>query len=578
MKYFSKAFFVIICFVTGVSYGQKDIMERKGMVFLDTTLNPEKYEARYIYTPSRPIIRVRNTWKNKQIFVKIVGLLKPSSGQPLTIALSRRAYQQFTSKPSPQPALIQFQLDEKLSQDLKTMPEGISRIDTLNRLSKYLLGKDVAKSQVLAQEALQLSQKLRYLQGQAVAYQLLARVNKAQSKDAESKKHLLAYIATREQENKPQKMAWAYSFAMEYFEQEAKLNLVLQYAFKWLKLTKDYKNRWDVPFLKRRISKLYQRLVNFHFQQGKNKKVQAVFEQWKSFETREGNRLHAAYYDITNLYDGKPEGERYYQEWKAWINRASTTKVMDLGRFYSIRINRNLRNQQFTKATREAFALKTLQRINGEEHLKKILNQVRSIYVPLDSLEKFLGTIRRNSGKLYKKYIVDTRFYYSRQGRSSLRKRDPEEADLYYQQLVAFQKNASPKQIKWAYGGIAGDFAQFRHWDKAIIYHQKLIKYLEQQKESPVKLREAKLYLSVLYRNDRKYVQSLEVLIGETQKGGAFPEQWLRKTVDRIMRRAPMVRTKRKFVAMLKQWRTSFQQKDDNTVVKQIDTQLKRLE
>lgn len=573
-----KAVVFIACYWnTARGFAQQLIIEEaKGQVILDTTLNPEKYEARFLYIPEkRPIIRVRNLAKTQQVFVKIVSLIpeNPNKG-PIVVALSRRAYHQLTAKPTPQLVWIQFDLSQKLKQDLAHMPLAEPRVDTLNKLAEYLIGRQLPQGDSIAKQALQLSENLNYLHGQAVAHWLLSKVT-----NEEALTHLRNYVAIREKENLPQKKAWAYNYATIFLNNRGLYTKALVYGLKWLKLTQAYPKRWNQKHLKGRISNTYSRMVSSYLRQRQFEKTRLSFQQWLSFiqgQALEKRKVFDAYEFITRLLSGKKEAKWYEQQWANWIR----TDGKELrSNYYVTLIDRHLQTDDYPSATHRLFQLLETQPVVGEQQWVLMLKRLRRHDMP-DSL--LVGFFRRSRGKvpeaLFVKYLQDTHFFLGRTGDQHLRRKRLVAAQNSYTKLELLQPfNKTLTLSLWVLGGIAKSYEKYRYLNKAIEYHQKLRRLLVQQQVGEERIREADLYLSTLYRRNKDYLPGLEVIIKVTTQDQKIPTKHFLSLIAHMIEHgsnASQVKVKKR----LKAWKSDLKVNDQQRAMQQIDHALEKIE
>ncbi|OJJ22569.1 hypothetical protein BKI52_07760 [marine bacterium AO1-C] len=582
---------VLISSNIGIS---QDFVKRIGVAILDTTLNPEKYEARYAYIPTKSIIRVQSQQNSQILYVKVVDTLpQPMKGGRVQVALSKRAYNQLKAST----VYVEYNEEEKLKYDLRRLPEGIAKIETRYQLASHLLFlQQPTKADSLVKVAYKLSQKYKYANGITVGHYFFAKLGT----NGAPLKHLEQYLEARESSSSIRQKIWAYKFAGELYNKQRKYRKAIDYALQVVKMLRD--NRWDSTYIdvnERKVSGYYKALTFHQLEKKEFGAMTTTFRQWIDFlENKQLINTKSAYQNEQKIkevfiaYEGltalmhelAPQRvDIWYREWWQWIKKNNVKdyyKNAYVNLFFSKVTKRFLQRQQFEKATNCVSWAKQINPALFKSYLWNVLRSVRQDYIATDQLLKFFADIRSQiSSKWYKEFIKDTRVYLWVNGRNALTKNDEELAEIYFKKLAVWQKkHSNATQISWGLEGIITAYTRKRYFVKALAYNQQLINHWKETRKDPAKIRKIRYHHSFLYYQNLQYVQSLKILRKVSQQEGKFPTERLQRTIGFMLQKPPLRIEQQQVKDHLQQWKKVLMSRRNKKAANFVATQLKRIE
>ena len=597
MRNFSKAFFIcfLATFLNFYSASAQSFPFRSGTVILDPTLDPEKYQARYAYIPPKGVIRLQNRQNSQIVYVKVVDTIaQPKQGWKVHIAVSKKAYDKLQVGEYSE-IRIEYKKQDKLWYKLIQAPEGIAKIELRYELANELFFLDhKAQADSLVKTAFRLSQKYKYDNGVAVGHYFLAKLGT----QGDPLKHLEQYLAFREKSPVARQRVGAYSFAGELYKEKQQFLKAIVYGRRLIKTLRAHD--WGETNIRvniRKVSRYYKALVFEQLLNGQLTAMNKTFPEWINFleEGKSGESTYGkmervkcvflAYEQMTGLMHEQVPDQvfAWYKEWWQWIKNNNIKDAQDnkyANLFLPKVINRYLQYKEFGKATECAlWAMETDQEV-CKTLLRDLLTQVASADVETKKLTRFLKTVRsRIPRQWYNKLMKGLRFTFISYGSEAIENKDLGSAKIYFERLENLsQQSGNTQEVIWTLGRIAYVYARQKYFDKALKYNQQLIIYLQKKQQKPVKIRETQLQQSVWYRQNLQYSKSLQILMRVTQTSGFFPDKWLKKTVDLMLKKPLLPKQRQQVKDKLQQWKQSLENRGNEKAVTFVVTQLKRLE
>jgi len=591
MKNILKAFF-FLWLLCGSGLGLAQNFSKKvGIAVLDTTLNPERYEARYSYIPPRGIIRVQNRQNSQILYVKVIDTLTQiTKDNKVLIALSKRAYNQLNARE----VYVEYNQEKKLRYDLGQLPEGIAKIETRYQLARRLLAlQQTSQADSLVKVAFKLSQKYKYTQGVVVGHYFFARLGT----NGDPFRHLAQYLAAREKSTIIKQKIGAFNFAGEFYQRKDQYHKAIEWMLRATKLLKESRrSNADINASEQRINNCYLLWVLYQLRNKQFTTATTTFRRWIHF--LENERLTSKFYQkeekirsvfmayqmlTKQIHTLAPERVSvWYREWWQWTkkhNAEDAYKNAYANLFFYRVTHRYLQRQQFEQATRCVIWAKQLNRELCKSYLWNVLKRVRQEDITTDQLLKFFSDIKPQvSVQWYSEFIKDTRVYLWEKGRRALAKNELL-AEVYFQKLTEWQKKHSNNtQISWGLEGIVTAYARKRYFAKALEYNQQLINHWIKIRQKPAKIRKLRYHQSFLYYQTLQYTQSLKISREVFEKGGAFPREHLQRTIDFMLQKPPLHKQRQQIKGQLKQWKRKLESRGKQKAATFVVTQLKRLE
>lgn len=557
-------------------------IKRKCVITLDTTLNPEKYEAVFSYIPERAILKLRNLSTGTQAYAKVVKVRREvTPAKVMKVALSERAYIQLIKNLETDVVVTDYYPKQKLAYDLGWLPENTQRMHALYQLANYVIRGNGSKADSLAKAGFKLAQKLRNADGITIGHYFLSRTAQ---KNTEA--HLQKYLVARKKENNPQKLVWAYKYASRYYASRNKYQRALGYALPLLNIVKAYPKTWNQverSVFREKINYLYKQAVNQKLKNYQADSLKHIFAQWRTFLQKEmaPKYTFVAYKETTQKLHQIAETDVgiWYVAWQQWARKNNLKDIFGthstfVNLCFSEVLNRYLAQGNYDKAVFYANKAKAIDKLFGKDMFFRIIKHIRELNVDNQDLYRFLKSIQAKiSARWFTDFMEDTRAYLFYRITSALNEGNDEESYQLSEKLIrllALQK--SPKNVLWTYQGIARVYASKRYFNKAIKYYKKVVAFYRRD-NNLFKLRQALLYLSTLYRKNANYVKALEPLVEAVNKGGLFPLAW----VDLLVRKVQENQSTQTIIAVsnrLKAWKDTVKQEKYK---KDIEEQLNKL-